>query len=324
MTELIYQGQSYALEGSETVLDCLLRHGAGIPYSCKSGTCQSCLMQAVDGPIPDRAQVGLKPTFKHQGLFLACQCQPDSALTLRSPDDAGCSLTTTIRDKVLLNQNVLRVHLVRPETFTCKPGQYITVINPLGVARSYSVANDPMQDGLIELHVRLIPDGKMSMWLHTNAQRGAPITIRGPAGSCFYSETEGTDYPIILAGTGTGLAPLYGIARDALFNDHQGSITLFHGALTSEDLYLEAELQALDTAHENFHYRPCVLNDSGTPARTGDIKHVVLEHLPDKISDDRLYICGAPEMVNALKTQAFLGGVGSKHIFADPFLPSKA
>jgi hypothetical protein len=45
--------------------------------------------------------------------------------------------------------------------------------------------------------------------------------------------------------------------------------------------------------------------------------------LPTEKKTARLFLCGAPDLVNAMRRKAFLGGIASKHIFADPFLPSK-
>lgn len=317
-------GTPYTAREGETVLDCLSRNGVAVPHSCRSGVCQSCLMQAVDGPVPEAAQKGLKPTYKKQNLFLACQCTPTADMSVGLPDSAGLDVPAVIVGKDLLNHNVMRLEL-RPEgAFPCEPGQYLTLINKAGVARSYSIANDPARDGRIELHIRLLKDGLMSGFLKDQAASGDVVTLRGPAGTCFYVPEEGPEYPILLAGTGTGLAPLYGIARQALEQKHQGAIQLFHGALNAADLYLVDALQALADCHPNFRYTPCVLH--GAPGQfyvTGNIEDVVMSNVPADKSKTRLFLCGAPELVNALKVKAFLDGLASKHIFADAFLPSK-
>lgn len=61
------------------------------------------------------------------------------------------------------------------------------------------------------------------------------------------------------AGTGTGLAPLYGIVHEALRESHQGPIHLFHGGVTSRDLYCVAALRTVESLHPQFHYHaPCL------------------------------------------------------------------
>lgn len=321
---LNYKDNCYSLNDNESVLDCLLREDLTIPHSCKSGVCQSCLMQAVDGEIPEKAQAGLKPTFKKRKLFLACQCFPSSDMTICTADDAGLDIKASISELALLNHNVIKLCLSPSEKFECDPGQYLTLINPEHIARSYSIANNPEKDTFIELHIRLIAQGKMSAWLKNTAAIGSEVIVRGPAGNCFYSADEDNSHPIIMVGTGTGLAPLYGIAHEALAKRHKGQIILFHGALNEADLYLTDALQELDKNNDNFTYEPCVLNgDDGTFYQTGDIQEITMAAIPDDKANIHLFLCGAPEMVNSLKTKAFLGGLSSKNIYADAFLPSK-
>jgi CDP-4-dehydro-6-deoxyglucose reductase len=324
MTARITCGENaYPAAEGETVLDCLTRNGVAVPHACKSGVCQACLMQA-DGPVPDAAQKGLKPSFVKQNLFLACQCHPSKDMSVRLPDSAGIDIPAVILRIDFLNHNVLRLDLKPDGNFPCEPGQYLTLINREGVARSYSIANNPAREGYIELHVRLLPNGLMSGYLKRTAKSGTALTIRGPAGSCFYVLDDGPDYPILLAGTGTGLAPLYGIARQAFEQAHRGIIHLFHGALCDTDLYLVDKLQALAARHQNFRYSPCVLNgEAGHFYATGNIEDIVMSSVPAEKASTRLFLCGAPDFVNALKRKAFLGGLASRHIFADAFLPSK-
>ena len=321
---IFYGDKAYDLAQEETVLDGLLRGGVELPHSCKSGVCQSCLMQAVSGEIPAAAQTGLKTSYKKQNLFLACQAKPAQDMDIRLPGGAGLDVAAVIQHRDMLNHNVMRLVLAVGGEFACEPGQYISLINPSGIARSYSVANDPAKDGHIVLHIRLIKDGKMSGWLQHKAAVGDTLIIRGPAGNCFYTKEEGDDYPLLLAGTGTGLAPLYGILSQALASGHKGLIRLFHGALQAEDLYYGDELQALSRRYDGFHYTPCVLNGrEGDFYKVGNIEDIVMTALPDDKPTTRLFLCGAPEMVNSLKRKAFLGGLASKHIFADAFLPSQ-
>jgi NAD(P)H-flavin reductase/ferredoxin len=319
-----YDDRLLETKENESVLDCLSRYGIGIPHSCRSGVCQSCLMQLAGGEMKPEAQKALKPTLQKQNLFLACQFKPTADVAVKLPDSAGLDYVATVTGKRMLNHNVLQLFLTTDVPFPCEPGQYLTLINGAGVARSYSIANDPARDRRIELHIRLLNGGLMSEFLRVRVE-GDKLTVRGPAGSCFYVPEPESAYPLVLAGTGTGLAPLYGIAAQALRLGHQGPVQLFHGALRDEDLYLVEELQSLGQAYPNFTYEPCVLHgESGRFYRAGNIEEYVLKALAPDRTRTRVFLCGAAELVNTLKRKTFLSGVASKHIFADPFLPSRA
>lgn len=318
--QLSYQGSVYTTQEGESVLECLLREGAHLPHACKAGVCQSCLAQCVAGDIPREAQVGLKDTLTAGGFFLACQCIPINNMDIADPSAAGLDIEAHILEKTFLNHQVmmLRLHIRAP--FAPKPGQYLTLLNAEGTARSYSVANNPENDGYVELHIKIIENGRMGGWL-TKAKLGQDVILRGPHGNCFYTSCAGKDYPITLAGAGTGLAPLYGIALDALAQGHAGPIRLFHGGRDEEDLYLNAALLALEDIYENFTYTPCILQSEQTTPQ--DLKEALLASLPEDKGHLRLFLCGSPQMVNTLKTKAFLSGLPSKNIFVDAFLPSQ-
>jgi len=321
---IAYEGNKYVALDGETVLACLSRNGIYIPHSCQSGICQSCLMKVDRGAIAGAAQAGLKPTYVKQDLFLACQCVPEQDVDVSLPG-LGLDMRAVIVGKDMLNHNVLRLCLRPDEVFACEPGQYLTLVKNASLARSYSIANDPVLEGYIELHIRLMRGGLMSCFLKDVAVLDDVMTIRGPAGNCFYVSEDGNDYPIVLAGTGTGLAPLYGIVKRALARGHAGNIQLFHGALRAADLYLVKELTDLAVCHANFLYVPCVLNGAqGEFYALGDIENAVMAGLPADKARTHLFLCGAPEFVNALKRKAFLDAIASRHIFADAFLPSVA
>ncbi len=319
MPAIKYEGQLYQLAPQESVLDTLLRSGIKAPHSCKAGTCGSCVMQAAEGAVPPRAQSGLKDSWKAQGFFLACVCHPEVDLEVATVG-ADVQLGATIRDLELLSQDVLRVRLHCDEPIGFRAGQYVTLLREDGLARSYSIASLP-EELELELHVRRIAGGKMSGWLHNEARVGERVSVLGPSGECFYVPGK-EEQPLLLIGTGTGLAPLYGILRDALHHGHRGPIHLFHGALHKGGLYLMDELRRLVARHSHFDYTPTVLNGSDSEdVAVGPVDQVVLKRLP-KLAGWRGYICGDPTLVQSLKKKLFLSGMASRDIYADAFVPS--
>lgn len=312
MPSLEYNGVVCGLAENETVLDALLRSGIRAAHSCKAGSCGSCMLRAEPGTVPPEAQRGLKDTWKAQGYFLACQCRPAHDLVIATAG-ADAHLPATIAALDLLSPDVLRLRLRAEMPPDFHAGQYVTLLRENGLARSYSIASLPGESEL-ELHVRRIPGGSMSGWLHDHARPGDTLKLIGPAGACFYVQGR-EDQPLLLAGTGTGLAPLYGIVRDALAKGHKGPIHLFHGALNAAGLYLVSELRRLAAENLQFEYTPATLSDDGP------IDQVILKRFP-KLTGWRGYICGDPSIVESLKRKFFLAGMASREICADAFLPS--
>lgn len=271
------------------------------------------MMRAVTRDVlPPASQAGLKDTWQASGYFLACICRPDSAF-VAAPVAADVRVEASITALDRLSESVLRVRLTTATQFDYRPGQYLTLLRQDGLARSYSLASLPA-DRSLELHVRLLAGGRMSQWLANGASIGTPLSLLGPSGDCYYVPGHGPQ-PMLLAGTGTGLAPLYGIARDALSAGHTGPIHLVHGSPTRAGLYLQDELQALADAHANFTYTPSVLEEDGPADK------VVLKQHPS-LKGWRAYVCGDPAIVQRFRKVLFLAGASLNDIHADAFLPA--
>lgn len=299
-----------------------------MPNSCRSGVCQSCLLRATEGTPPPSAQHGLKDSWRARGYFLSCVAKPTEDLTVTTEDSDSLLVTVVLTEKTWLSATVVRLRYATEVPFPYQPGQYVNLLGSEGLTRSYSLASVPGLEPFLELHVRILPGGRMSSWLReippdTSAQ------LRGPAGECFYVSGRPTQ-PLLLCGVGTGLAPLYGVVREALRQQHSGPIVLIHGARFPSGLYLRDELTALAVQHPNLTYLPVVLGDD--PNSTADfptagiagcvvspIDEVIRSRFP-KLAGHRAFLCGDAELVNALRKQVFLQGCSRREILADPFV----
>lgn len=319
MTELYYNQQVLQLVEDESVLDCLLRNNVDYPNACRSGVCQACLIKTSDQPIESKWQESLPDTLKSQGYFLACQAKPTSSLTLKAPDAAECEQQVMITKLTHLNHNVIRIKLLAENLENWIPGQYLNLMNSEGVSRSYSIANIPVKEGFIELHIKLKDDGAMSQWLQKIATVDTMVHIRGPFGKCYYINPDHASFDMLLVGTGTGLAPLLAIAKTALSEQHQGKITLIHGGCQDNDIYFDEELKTLASFYDNFEYVPCVLKSNGLYPEA-NIFDETFRYLNDNIQNIQVYVCGPKETTNKIKTKVFLSGVPSAKIFSDAFL----
>ncbi|GMW00363.1 MAG: hypothetical protein AMXMBFR84_15000 [Candidatus Hydrogenedentota bacterium] len=322
MARVLFADSTCEIADGETVLETLERHGHSVPSSCRSGVCKSCLMRAIEGVPPVESQSGLKDTLKAQHFFLACRCKPESDLRVVMPGD-GFRYEGVIQSKRQLSEKVIELRVSAPDMKEYWGGQYVTIINGHGVSRSYSIASVPELDGDLLFHMALIPGGAMSGWVSDGAQPGDKVTLQGPNGNCFYVPGK-PEQPILLLGTGTGLAPLFAIARDAILGGHTGPIHLFHGSLRREGLYLVDELRELSELHECFYYHPCVLDGPAEDdVHVGAIEQHALSTV-GTLKGWRVFLCGAPELVTSMHRKAFLAGASLQEIFSDPFVPAPA
>lgn len=333
MVQLTFQGQHYQLQPDETVLDCLLRYQLEVPYGCRSGICQSCMMQLVSGSVPEMAQQGLKPSLQDQQCFLPCRCHPTNDIEFSWPDQATThAVTVTVQDKQWLNHDIVQLKLQCQSAFDYRAGQFIHLHHPqkAELIRSYSLASVPTIDAGLELHVRHIPHGRMSGWVSEQLAIGQQCQISGPLGDCYYTPGQ-PQQGLLLMATGSGLAPLWGVLRDALYHQHAGPILLYHGAHSVDDLYLVEALRQLEQQATQFRYFPCL--DPATVAEnksatqhieesgllSGYVQELALQRQAD-LKGWKVYLCGNPAMVAAAKRQVYLAGASLNDIHSDPFI----
>ena len=324
MMNIRYAKTDFELELNQSVLECLTDHGVPVPFSCGSGVCQTCLMRATGGTPPETSQQGLKDSLKLQNYFLACVCYPTADLEVALPDDdVQAVIPATVLSLKLLNADIMQVVLDCHAPIDYRAGQFINLFQNQTLGRSYSLASVPHEDDHLHLHVRRLPQGRVSGWIHEQLRPGETVEIRGPGGDCFYIPGN-SDQGLILIGTGSGLAPLYGIIRDALSQGHSGPIHLFHGSRDLNGLYLTGELRDLVKQFSNFNYVPCLSGDNVRHGfASGRADDVAFKQIPN-LKNWRIFLCGHPEMVATAKMKAFLAGASMKDIYADAFNVSQS
>lgn len=317
MPVLRFGGKSYEARDGETVLECLLRSGVSVEHSCRQGICQSCLLKVTQGEVAAEAQGGLKPAWRALGYVLSCRMRVHAGLALESVGEA-LSVRALITRVEPLAALVVRVLVRTRSPFHCEPGQFVQLVRADGLARPYSVASATPHH--VELHVAVRAHRGMSRWLANEAGSGTEVTLKGPYGECFYLPGR-PEEKLLLAATGTGIAPLTAIVRSALTHRHTGPIWLYHGSSTAAGLYLWEELRTMGAQHGNVKIAGCV------GANELQLSGVTVERLEQRLRADhpqlsgtRVFLCGNPETVRALKKYAYLAGASLESIHSDPFI----
>lgn len=315
---LLVGGRSIDLRPDETVLEALEREGFDAPSGCRSGSCTKCMLRG-EGAIPPESCRALRPTLVEQGYFLACRARPVGELSILDANGPE-PVSACVEEVERVAEDVVRL-LLRPERhLVFRAGQYFDVLHPGGARRSYSCASLPAT-GRVEMHVRRIPGGLVSSWMH-GLDVGARLSIRGPFGQCFYLPDEPAK-KLVLAGVGTGLAPLLGILRDGIEHGHEGPIDLVHGGLDPSRLYLRDELAELAAGWPRLRVHHGVLRGATGREHEGALPDVVRRTV-GSLRDARAYLCGDDALVRQLQRSLFLDGVPSREILADPFSPQDA
>jgi CDP-4-dehydro-6-deoxyglucose reductase len=312
--KITFEGKTYTCDPEKTLLDNLLSQNAAIPYSCLEGVCFACLAQATKGQPTAHSQLGISEQEKEAGFFLPCQCKAQEDMDISINNTRDNTFSARLIERMPLHDSIYYLSLECPLGFEFHPGQFINITHPQTLAiRSYSIASIE-SDGFINLHIKHYDDGELSTWLCKTLQLGEEVTFTGPNGTCFHENTDPNQL-LILAGTSTGLAPLWGILRNALSSGHKGPIYLFHYAKHQGGLYYQRHIQSLAEQHNQLTYRPCIEND--------DIVQIITQTISD-VHGAKAYLCGATSKVQAMQKHLFFSGVARSDIHADAFTPASS
>ncbi len=188
--------------------------------------------------------------------------------------------------------------------FRFRAGQFVQLLLPIGpadqplVARSYSIASPPGESSRVEIAVTYVPGGAASMLLH-GSKGGEKLRANGPHG--FFTMDLPPARDAILIGTGTGVAPLRAMIKDALPRGRNRRLTLVEGVRSEADVLWGPELDALARAHENFRF--IVTLSRPSEAWTGPTGYVQLRlrELVQEGADVDVYVCGLSKMTEEVR-----------------------
>ena len=309
-------GHVFSCDADETILTAALRAGLLIPYGCKNGACGSCKGRVLDGEVehgPHQATT-LPELERTQGRALFCVAKPKGDVTIEARDvrKAGDIVLKTLPcrieqlERVADDVMILRFKLPANERLQYRAGQYIEFLLKDGKRRSFSMANAPHDDALIELHIRHLPGG-----LFTDRVFGVSVPalkvrdilrFEGAHGS-FYLRDD-SDKPIILLASGTGFAPIKAIVEHMIHTGNVRPVVLYWGGRRPSDLYLDELACGWAAQHPQwFRYVPVVsdaLPEDAWDGRTGFVHRAVMQDLPD-LSGYQVYACGAPVVVDSAR-----------------------
>ncbi len=304
-------GQSFDVEENESVLTAALRQGVMLPYGCKNGACGSCKGKIVSGTVDYghyHARVLTEEERAH-GKALFCQARPLGELVIEcrtigaAKDIAVRLLPCRVQklDKVADDVMIVQLKLPANERLQFLAGQYIDFLLKGGERRSFSMANPPHADELIELHIRHVPGGSFTEHVFGKMKERDILRLEGPLGSFFLRE-ESTK-PIVLVASGTGFAPIKSIIESAFHRKVERPMVLYWGGRRPKDLYLSALAQKWALEHRHFRYVPVASEarpEDAWSGRSGFVHRAVMQDLPD-LSGYQVYACGVPAMVDAAR-----------------------
>jgi NAD(P)H-flavin reductase/ferredoxin len=309
MPELRVGGRQWSVAPAANLLDALNDAGLSVPYSCRAGSCHACMVRCVSGDPADAAPDALDADKRAQGWRLSCQCRVTSDLTVEIFDPLRDGLPSTVVGADWLSPSVLLLRLNPERPLRYRVGQHLVLWTASGVARPYSLASVPGHDPFLEFHIDCQRPGAFADVART-LQPGDPIRLGELQGGALRYDPDWQDRPLWLLAAGTGLAPLWGVLREALRQGHQGEIRLIHLAREPQEHYLAEALGELAMQHPNLHVESIELADFSA----------VLSGLRVTSRQTIALVCGSPASVEAFSKRLFIAGLPRGQLLADVFV----
>lgn len=321
------------VRGGASLLSTLSSQKIYLPSACGGrGTCAYCKCRVTDGagPLLPTELPMLSPDEMKQDVRLACQVKVKQDLKLIIPEElfnikAFRADVEHIED-LTYDIKLLKLKLIDPQVFHFTPGQYVQLQNASyegvkeQVSRAYSIASSNEQTDMIELMVRLIPEGLVTTWVHQYLKVGDEVRFTGPMGDFRLHDGEGE---IVMVAGGSGMAPMASLLGKMEMDQPQRKATYFFGAVTGKDLFYMDEMKSAERKLPRFRFAPALsapTEEDAWNGETGLITQPLETYLKTvDTTDVQGYLCGSPGMIKACINVFNQHGVTSERIFYDPF-----
>jgi CDP-4-dehydro-6-deoxyglucose reductase len=320
-------GRRFEATSDQSILDAARARGIVLEYSCRTGRCGICKAPLLAGEtaLLRPEDEGLTREEAARGLILTCcrAATSDVALDIEPLDRLAGLEIKTIPARIASIERlapeivsvVLRTPPASPMRFLA--GQYIDVLAD-GVRRSYSLANAPRADGLLELLIKRYPGGQLSDYWFERAKPNDLLRIEGPFGTFFLR--EGGAANVLFLATGTGIAPVKALLEELAGDPGRAAqhrIRVFWGNREAENFCWDPVALGLDVG---FHH---LLSgaDSGWGGKRGYVHAAAVSDGFDPV-DTVVYACGSNAMIASARTLLTSLGLPVGRFFSDAFVSS--
>ena len=353
------------------LLSGLAESGILVPSACAGGgTCGQCRVQVLSGGgaiLPtETSMINKRDAADHYRL--SCQVTIKQDMRVQVPDEVfgvkkyACEVVSNRNVASFIKELVLK--LPEGEEMDFRAGGYVQIeCEPHDLryrdfdiderfrdewdhynlwryeshvknstSRAYSMANFPLEKGLIKLNVRIatpppgasdkVPPGIMSSYIF-GLKPGDDVVVAGPFGEFFAKDT---DNEMVFIGGGAGMAPMRAHIFDQLKRLHtERKMSFWYGARSLREAFYVDEFDRLAAENDNFDWHLALSEPLPEDNWTGYVGfiHKVLhdEYLAEHPApeDCEYYICGPPMMNTAVITMLENLGVTRDHIMLDDF-----
>ena len=211
------------------------------------------------------------------------------------------------------------------EVFAYEAGQYLTLratVDGEDVRRSYSLCSAP-HEGEWRVAIKHVPGGLFSTYANEVLRAGDRLRVMPPTGN-FVTPPPGVRHVVGFA-AGSGITPVFGIAKAVLARDPEAFVTLFYGNRSGREVIFHEQLEALKNTHLTRLRVYYVLSREhlGVELFYGRLDAekaaAFAKTLFDPAAVDDYYLCGPEPMIRAVSETLQAAGADAKRIHFELF-----
>ncbi|WP_369048041.1 2Fe-2S iron-sulfur cluster-binding protein [Tenacibaculum sp. UWU-22] len=248
----------------------------------------------------------------------------------------------TIKEIIKETENAVSISFIIPEslkeTFSYKPGQYITIKKELEgkkLRRAYSICSSP-KSGELKVTVKKVEKGLFSVFAATQLQKGDVLEVHPPEGK-FVMQLEPNKNYIAFA-AGSGITPVLSMVKTVLESEPSATFTLVYGNKNAEDTIFYNELNQLAATYPTQFNLDYVFSRSNkkpnlfktffgkkSDAKTlfgridKSIVNFIVKNKYKNITFDKAFLCGPEGMIKTVSKTLEGNGFSSEDILFELF-----
>jgi ring-1,2-phenylacetyl-CoA epoxidase subunit PaaE len=247
-----------------------------------------------------------------------------------NPEPGPLRLTVKAIDRLTPHAVQLRFEPLPGPSLTYRAGQYLTLeveLEGRKYFRCYSLTSVPGLDEGLAIGIKRTKNGPVSNHLHDVVKVGDTLTFSGPAGQFTCAPEPDGRRHLILIGGGSGVTPLYALARDLLHREPGSRVTFIDCNLDSANILLREEWERLrrsfaprfQLTHVLEQADPALPGPVGllTPERAGELCSLFTSGHPDEAL---YYVCGPAGLMEGVRTALSRLGVPDSRVFSEQFV----
>ncbi|MGF7218584.1 ring-1,2-phenylacetyl-CoA epoxidase subunit PaaE [Spirosoma lacussanchae] len=212
-----------------------------------------------------------------------------------------------------------------------QPGQFLTfllTVNGQKVRRSYSMASSPHVDVSLAVSVKRVPGGLVSNYLCDRIRPGDVLETLEPMGTFVPKLDAQNRRTLILIGAGSGITPLFSMAKSALHVEPNTRVWLIYGNRNQSSIIYKSHLDAMEQAYSSSRFQVThVLSqpDYGWSGAEGRLNQHMLTRLLEQLpaaerQNASVYLCGPDGMMAEARSALALVGVPTDRVHKESYV----